>query len=247
MVEGMALGRRTLPVGILLLVLVTVGLPVHASPLLQAGGVAEITSPKNGERLSGVVQIIGTATHPQFQRYELHFGPVPNNTDQWYGIGDPVPTQVENGLLAVWDTTYIPDGTYAIRLRVVRQDGNYTEKIVQVVIVNSEPTPTPTPAEPTATPLPTAVAATPTPVPIELPPTETPRPSPTPGGPPTLTPTPSASVLAAVNFRGWQDAFCNGALLTVLLFAVWGVLLFLREAIRFLLRRGREDQLLPPP
>ena len=48
-----------------------------------------IAQPGEGAGVRDVVQIIGTATHPQFQRYELYYAPYPVPSDQsWIFIGD---------------------------------------------------------------------------------------------------------------------------------------------------------------
>lgn len=148
-----------------------------------------ITSPKPFTALRGRVSITGTAVHPDFWKYEVHFAPEPSAGDQWSLIGSVHESPVVDGLLEVWDTTTVPDGTYSLRLRVVRRDGNYDEYFVrQVLVANAQPTETPTPEiSPTPTATPTPLPPTPTVV-IELPviPTPTPRPTPTPtppGGP----------------------------------------------------------------
>lgn len=142
---------------------------------------AVITSPQPFSTLRGVISINGTATHPEFQRYQLYFKSesVP---DDWHFMFEQT-NQVTNGLLGTWDTRSVPDGTYALRLRTVRQDGNYDETVANgLLVANSRladtPTPTPTEAttsEPQATATP---AATPTSVVVEQPQIATPTPRP---------------------------------------------------------------------
>jgi hypothetical protein len=135
-----------------------------AAPSLQ-GDLAVITSPQNAAVVRGRVSIQGSASHPQFQFYKVEFAREPvSGDDAWSLIGAIHEEQVVNGQLEVWDTTQVPDGSYTLRLRVVRIDGNYTDySIVQVVVANAQPTETPTPAE----------TATPTITPTPLPPTPT--------------------------------------------------------------------------
>src|ERR1700693_21509 len=89
---------------------------VAGSALLPAGanaqgqGVAVITSPLAVAILNGLVPITGTATHPQFQRYELAFAYSPNPTSTWFPLQAPVNTQVVNEIIGRWDTTQISDG-----------------------------------------------------------------------------------------------------------------------------------------
>ncbi len=152
---------------ITLLSVIALGVPfefVAAAPLKQ-GELAVITAPADNDVVRGVVSIVGSAVHPAFDRYELAYAvePVTSN-DQWVGIGDVGREQVVNGELAQWDTTILPDGSYSLRLRVVRNDGNYAEiEVKHVVIANAVPTETPT----------AAASATPTNTPTPLPPTPT--------------------------------------------------------------------------
>jgi hypothetical protein len=151
---------------------------------------AVITSPQSGEPVRGSVQITGSALHPAFQRYELYFTVEPG--ENWVFIGEARTNPVSNGVLGTWETGGLPDGNYSLRLRVVRQDGNYDEGFARNIVVanTTPPTPTPTdtpafdaeatlppPIESVVTPTP---AATPTPALVEQPeiPTPTPRPSP---------------------------------------------------------------------
>lgn len=176
--------RRT--VTVLLAIWLVLSLPAvvgadrRAIPPSQAAR-AVITSPEEFTPVRGRVAIMGTALHPQFQRYELYYKREPG--EDWIFIGEAHFEQVVDGLLGYWDTTSLPDGTYSLRLRVVRIDGNYDEAFArQLLVANTQPTPTPTSEiTPTPTRTPTPLPPTPTVV-IELPviPTPTPRPSPTP-------------------------------------------------------------------
>jgi len=187
------------------------------SPLLYAAPLTQeevgISSPRDGAVVRGVVSIIGTATHPEFWKYEIYYAPEPNLTDQWVFIGTVHENSVVNGQLETWNTNFIPDGVYALRLRVVRRDGNYLEYTVHNVSVsNTKPTDTPTPeASPTPENTPTPQPPTPTPE-IVQPPTATPRPSPT-SVFPTATPEEGDSSLAQVevNPASLGKAFCYGS------------------------------------
>jgi hypothetical protein len=125
-----------------------------------------ITSPAPGSAISGDVPIFGTATIEPFQKYELHFKQEPSGDDAFiYFAGGTSP--VIGGQLGVWQAGGLPPGTYTLRLRVVKTDGNYAEYFVPNLSVNQATPPTPTPeASPTETPTPT--------------PTFTPAPQPTP-------------------------------------------------------------------
>ncbi len=143
-----------------------------------------ISYPPETELIRGVVEVRGTATHADFWKYEVAAAPF--GTENWFNIFISE-TPVVDGVLARWDTQTVPDGTYTLRLRVVRRDGNYDEfKVQRVLVANSLPTDTPTPE----------VSPSPTVTPTPIPPTATPVfvtpdiPTPTPA--PTATPTPLA-------------------------------------------------------
>ncbi|MBC7251501.1 MAG: hypothetical protein H5T62_14610, partial [Anaerolineae bacterium] len=91
-----------------------------ASPPTQEG-IAIITSPQDNAIIRGVVSITGTATHPDFWRYDLFYAPDPNPTGDWIFI-EVHENMVNNGPLGTWDTTLVPDGVYQLRLRVIRRD-----------------------------------------------------------------------------------------------------------------------------
>lgn len=120
-----------------------------------------ITAPTGGETISGVVTVTGTAVHPEYLRYELAFLNEANQAAGWIVFAEGS-QPVNNGVLAIWDTTVgqnvgapvFPDGRYQLRLRVVKTDFNYDEYFVTNLIINNAgPTATPTPDE-------TALAAT---------------------------------------------------------------------------------------
>lgn len=174
--------RRRTPLYVLMGMIIQVLLVI---PVFAQAGQSVITYPANDDVVRGEVRISGIAVHPQFQRYELYYAPwpPPSGDQGWIFIGEAHFNQQPNGLLGLWDTRPLPDGQYALKLRVVKIDGNYIDsEIVRVRVANTEPTPTPTPTitpTPRATPTP---APTPTPAVVALPeiPTPTPIPSPTP-------------------------------------------------------------------
>ena len=142
-----------------------------------------IEEPKEGAKVRGEVRISGIATRPDFLRYELYYTTWPPKQDRWVLIGDLHFTQQPGGLLGIWDTRGLPDGEYALRLRVVKPDSNYLETAPRKVIVaNNEPVETPTRVQLSPTPkyTPTPLPS-PTPLVISTPiPTPTSQPTPTP-------------------------------------------------------------------
>ncbi len=148
----------------LLLLLISLVALTTSTVYAQAPG---FTAPAPGSTLSGVVLIQGTAVDANFLRYEIAFLREDNPGAGWIVFGEGN-QPVNNGTLAVWDTTVgqsvnapvFPDGRYQLRMRVVRQDSNYDEFFVGgLVLANNTssadpPTAVPTIALPTETPLP---------------------------------------------------------------------------------------------
>ncbi|MAT97296.1 MAG: hypothetical protein CL608_09155 [Anaerolineaceae bacterium] len=219
-----------------------------------------ISQPASGDTISGVIEVRGTAVHPNYLRYELAFLRQDVPGAEWIVFAEGA-EPVTDGVLAVWDTTVgrsigspvFPDGRYQLRLRVVKTDFNYDEYFVTDLIIQNEgPTATPTPDE-TAVALTATVAAVPAqptgssdssfqqPTPL---PSLTPFPTPTP--PPTVigaTPTaPQAGgdtgdggligQLEAVETTQMGEAFLLGMRLTGGLFLAAGLYLLLRWAGR---------------
>ncbi len=170
-------------------VLALIGL-AQAAPLLAQGAQPGITSPSPGSSISGNVPVFGTAVIEPFQKYELHYKLEPSGDDAYiFFAADTTP--VIDGQLGVWSAAGLPPGVYSLRLRVVKNDGNYAEYFAPNLSLNTGPQPTPTPdvtQEPTPTPIPTA--------------TFTPAPQPTPVvgqvEQPALEPTPTPTEAAAV-------------------------------------------------
>jgi hypothetical protein len=222
-----------------------------APPLQQDLNV--ITFPGDSATVSGVVEIIGTASHPSFNSYGVLYapGPAPTGDSQWVAINFGVEQQVVGGSLALWDTTaftedgqpVVPNGIYTLALARYR-DGSSEPDLYYVrnITVNNEDV-TPTPQS-TPEPLPTANPVTPTPVPVEQPPTLTPRPSDavepeeTPVAPVTIPQEeePAEEQGAPIDLGRLRDSFVRGARTTVILFVIWGVYVIGRAAVRYFLR-----------
>jgi hypothetical protein len=194
----------------LIIALLSVG-SLLSAPVVQ--GQSGITAPADGSAVSGSVAIQGTATIDAFQKYDLHYKQEPSGDDSyiWFDGGT---AQVTGGQLGVWQTDTLPPGTYSVRLRVVKNDGNYAEYYARNLSVNqSAPAPA-EPSEPEAADEEETEAAeeieeastepTPTPIPTA---TFTPAPQPTPvvgavtqpevGGAPPPTPTPDEVALGS--------------------------------------------------
>ncbi|MGQ9908854.1 MAG: PKD domain-containing protein [Candidatus Flexifilum sp.] len=114
-----------------------------------------IISPVPGSTLSGGnVQVLGSASHPDFLQYQVEFGPDPNPNNLWYLVTNPVLQPVQNGLLGIWNTLGLSDSTYQIRLRVFLRDGSVQQASVgSLRVQNSAPTPVPSPTAPVSRPI----------------------------------------------------------------------------------------------
>ena len=138
--------RRPILAIVILLLTLNITAAVLAAPTAQ-GPKPVITQPEPDAVVRGVVQIVGSATHPQFQRYEIYYAPWPVSSDNaWIFIGDAHFQQQPAGLLGTWPAGGLPDGAYALKVRVVRQDGNYTDSDPRrVLLANRRPIESPTP------------------------------------------------------------------------------------------------------
>lgn len=225
---------------------------VVAAPERQGQDLAVITSPGNNAVVQGTVEIIGSADHPSFQFYIVEFHPEPVTNDQWQIIGNIREMPVIDGVLETWDTTLFPDGSYTLRLRTVRLDGNYSEFFVQqVVISNAQPIPTETPSV-----TPTSETVTPTITPTDLPPTptivieqpivDTPTPRPVATSAPLENPDENTSFIPTVSdfsIIPLRDACLYGAGIMLSIFVLFGFFSALRMFIMgFINRRRRKSR-----
>ncbi len=238
--------KRILAVGTaLVMILLAVSSPGWAAPQTQARSV--IAYPTDGMTISGVVEVTGIATHPNILWYEVDYahGAEPTGESQWVPLAHVENAQVEDGVLAVWDTTGVPDGLYCLALTVKGQDDPlyYQQFVTHLTVNNAQPVVTPTSETPTLEPMPTAVVGpTPTPISIEQPATPTPRPSPTPrSGVAEETTTPSTGeeerLSVPLDVAELRTAFCTGGLVTVLLLLLWGLYLLVKAGVRWVLRQ----------
>lgn len=212
--------------------------------VLQQTNAAVITSPTEGQLLQGNVTITGSASHHNFDRYELAYGPEPNPNDSWQGFGGNN-QQVTDGQLGIWNTRVVADGTYTIRLRVIRKDSNYDEAFVRSVkISNQQPIGTPTFAVPPPTFGPEVTSAPVGTIMVEQPPTSMPTSSSNAANAPSVTGTPSeksnASGNNSVTFTDLAGSACLGGLgWTFAVFVLLGVIVFSRSQLKHYRRRQR--------
>ena len=89
-----------------------------------------INAPTEGRVVRGVVDVIGTAIHPTFRKWQLDL--LLNGDEQqatFVAVGEE---QAERAILTTLDTTAFPNGDHVLRLRVVHSNLNYDEYHVPV-------------------------------------------------------------------------------------------------------------------
>lgn len=97
---------------------------------------AMITSPSNGQTVSGIVAILGTASHDSFQFYKIEAAPGANASGGFvYQGGGSTP--VQNGQLLAWDTNALGSGAWTLRLIVVDQTGNFPDPCAITVTIGN--------------------------------------------------------------------------------------------------------------
>jgi len=230
-----------------------------AVSLAQAQANNGITSPAAGDVVAGVVVVTGTAQHPDYLRYELSFRNLSNPAVDWIVFAEGS-QPVNNGALAIWDTTIgrdvgaavFPDGRYQLRLRVVKTDYNYDEYFVSdLVIANEAPTPTPTvTGSETRPPTAATLAATAVSQPVGPLPSLTPFPTATPLPGPLVTPETAViskettdsggglfGQLAAIDTGRFGRAFILGIGMVGFIFGLFALYLLLRAIGRRLWQR----------
>jgi hypothetical protein len=218
-----------------LIALISLGLlhPAQAAPQLQGQDIAQITSPTEGQAISGLVTISGSADHPDFARWELAYGPDPNPSDHWQPFAEGK-QPVHDATIGTWNTGVIADGGYMLRLRVIRKDSNYSEAFIRgLKVSNTAPVGTPTSIPPAATfpaeqPTFTAAeaaqpAAT---IMVEQPPASVPEARVVQTNQPQTNVASRRSAAPASSFDAKQfgSACLNGAIIAVGLFVVLGVI-----------------------
>jgi hypothetical protein len=242
--------RGSLLLASVILISLTLLGPAHAAPLPQGVDIAQLTSPTEGQALAGLVTISGSANHPEFTRYELAYGPDPNPNDAWQPFAEGN-QPVDNGTLGTWNTSVVADGQYALRLRVIRKDSNYSEGFVRgLQVSNSGPGGTPTssppaptfPAEQATLPAEEAVQPLAT-VMVEQPPTSIPE------APASANATPrstkvsdrNAAAVPGINLGLFGSACVSGVALTVGLFVIVGVIQAGRWGVKQVRRRQKRN------
>ena len=91
-----------------------------------------VVAPEDGATVKGEVEVMGYASDPSFTRWQLDLLP---GGDANAAIFLAVGTEVGDFTYTL-DTTGLPNGEHALRLRVVRADSNYDEYVISFTIAN---------------------------------------------------------------------------------------------------------------
>ncbi len=126
----------------------------------------QITWPPPVYAVSGAVQVTGTVNPPDLQSYFLEVADYGADNPLWIPVSLPSTQPIENGVVAQWVTTLVPDGLYQLRLHVVLRSGDNRYAVVGPIrVANTLQRPegetvAPQPVVPTATEEPAPVEPT---------------------------------------------------------------------------------------
>ena len=108
--------------------------PTAVAPLACQNSSATITSPTMDSQISDIVEIRGTATHPNMQYWKVEYRTDGNTNYAMLSNGD---APVTSDVLARLSTKTLPNGVYWVRLSVVQKDGNYAMPCeIRITIAN---------------------------------------------------------------------------------------------------------------
>ncbi len=96
--------------------------------------VAVITQPAGGGTVTGLTQVLGTATDASFLRYELALAASDDPTFTTFAKGT---SPVTDGVLGTLDPTLLLNGTHTLRLTVYDANGNTAAAEVPIVVEGS--------------------------------------------------------------------------------------------------------------
>lgn len=106
----------------------------------QAGGMGVIAWPVTGEQIRGAVVVRGSTPLDGLQYYEVDYA-LSSDPDQAWVLIQEGTAPVQDGILAVWDTSLLPDGTYNLRLFVRQTNGDQSvTNMYNLLVNNSVPT-----------------------------------------------------------------------------------------------------------
>lgn len=110
--------------------------PPSVPPAACPDGRSVISSPGNGQVIRGVVPIVGTAQHEQFDYYKLEYAPGANASGG-FAYFDGGENQVAGGILGNLNSGALANGAYTVQLVVVDVTGNYPPPCrVNIIVEN---------------------------------------------------------------------------------------------------------------
>ncbi len=134
-----------------LVAVLLLSLPLAAGAQMANG----FTNLQDGATIRGTVEVKGYASDPRFQKWQLDVLPGGDaNAAIFVALGEQA-----GEFSQTLDTTAFPNGDHALRLRVVRTDGNYDEYIAKFTLANGQATATAAPAATTNDIVATAIGA----------------------------------------------------------------------------------------
>jgi hypothetical protein len=139
--------------------------PTEQSDVYTGEANVIIREPVDGEIVSGVITVVGSADAPAFASYELQYGVSHDPGAFSPPVSGPYGSPIVENVLGQWDTSGLEDGPHTLRLVVRDQAGAERETRVRVFVTHEAP-PTPVEATPTWTP----EVPTPLPLPTDTPP-----------------------------------------------------------------------------
>lgn len=95
-----------------------------------------VTSPIEGQVVSGRVEIRGSVPDDNFESAEVSYAFSTDGTPNWFLISK-LEQPVHDNTLAFWDTTTITDGVYRIKILVNQRDGSTHEVVVENIKVGN--------------------------------------------------------------------------------------------------------------
>ncbi len=150
------------------LVMVSLALLAAVSAAGAQGSTVVITSPQPNSEVFGVVDVTGSVSSPDLRNYSLEVTTSADlSTARWTPVTLPARAPVQDGLIAQWDTSIVPDGTYTLRLRVALTNGATETVVVEGITVANAGAPVQAQAEdqgPVLVPRPDVVNELPVPV-----------------------------------------------------------------------------------
>jgi hypothetical protein len=103
----------------------------------HTGALGVIDWPVTGEHIQGAVVIRGSTPNSGMRSYEVGYAQSSDPNQNWVLIQEGT-TPIQDGILAVWDTTYLPDGEYNLRLLINQTNGDQSVTNMYNLIVQND-------------------------------------------------------------------------------------------------------------